>query len=89
MCVLSRIVRVMCWRVRRYAEFLTQLGTLVSLEGGDDDQPHLFLNLEKGGKDGHYTYVWNDDIMQVTLRHTVPANFYLYRCGNPHGCPPY
>lgn len=52
----------------RYAEFLTQLGTLVSLEGGDtDEQPHLFLNLEKGGKDGHYTYVWNDDIMQVHI----------------------
>lgn len=56
----------------RYAEFLTQLGTLVSLEGGDDDQPHLFLNLEKGGKDGHYTYVWNDDIMQV-LFHVATA----------------
>ncbi|KAH9628207.1 hypothetical protein HF086_006838 [Spodoptera exigua] len=43
-----------------------KLGTLVSLDGAEaDDQPHLFLNLEKGGKDGHYTYVWNDDIMQV------------------------
>lgn len=52
--------------VDRYSEFLTQLGTLVSLEGGEDDEhPNLFLNLEKGGKDGHYTYVWNDDIMQV------------------------
>ena len=62
--------------MRRYAEFLTQLGTLVSLEGGDDDQPHLFLNLEKGGKDGHYTYVWNDDIMQVTAHHATCAARY-------------
>lgn len=57
----------------RYAEFLTQLGSLVSLEGGDtDEQPHLFLNLEKGGKDGNYTYVWHDDIMQV-LFHVATA----------------
>ncbi|XP_049869315.1 tuberin isoform X2 [Pectinophora gossypiella] len=48
----------------RYADFLTQLGTLVSLDQGAD-QPDLFLNLEKGGKDGHYTYVWTDDVMQV------------------------
>ncbi|CAG5031361.1 unnamed protein product [Parnassius apollo] len=47
----------------RYSEFLRQLGTLVPLDGGDE--PNLFLNLEKGGKDGQYTYVWNDDIMQV------------------------
>lgn len=53
--------------LHRYAEFLTQLGTLVPLDGADE-QPHLFLNLEKGGKDGHYTYVWNDDIMQVTYQ---------------------
>ncbi|KPJ02526.1 Tuberin [Papilio xuthus] len=47
----------------RYAEFLRQLGTLVPLEGCDE--PTLFLNLEKGGKDGRYAYVWHDDIMQV------------------------
>ncbi|CAG4992292.1 unnamed protein product [Colias eurytheme] len=47
----------------RYSEFLRALGTLVPLEGADE--PNLFLNLEKGGKDGRYTYVWTDDIMQV------------------------
>ncbi|XP_028174584.1 tuberin-like [Ostrinia furnacalis] len=55
----------------RYAEFLSALGTLVSLAAGEE-QPHLFLNLEKGGKDGHYTYVWHDDIMQV-LFHVATA----------------
>ncbi|KAM3956957.1 LOW QUALITY PROTEIN: TSC complex subunit tuberin [Aphomia sociella] len=56
----------------RYAEFLTQLGTLVPLAGPADELPHLFLNLERGGKDGHYTYVWHDDIMQV-LFHVATA----------------
>lgn len=46
-------------------DFLRLLGTLVPLEGAEE--PNLFLNLEKGGKDGRYAYVWNDDIMQVTL----------------------
>ncbi|XP_050345799.1 tuberin isoform X3 [Nymphalis io] len=54
----------------RYMEFLRLLGTLVPLEGAEE--PNLFLNLEKGGKDGHYTYVWNDDIMQV-LFHVATA----------------
>ncbi|GBP30758.1 Tuberin [Eumeta japonica] len=49
----------------RYAEFLRELGTLVDLEAADAERPSLFLNLEKGGKDGSYTYVWMDDIMQV------------------------
>ncbi|XP_063381192.1 tuberin [Cydia fagiglandana] len=62
----------------RYAEFLGQLGTLVSLAGsgaglleGAQQQP-LFLNLEQGGKDGKYTYVWHDDVMQV-LFHVATA----------------
>ncbi|CAG9092850.1 unnamed protein product [Plutella xylostella] len=46
----------------RYGEFLSALGTLVELEG--PAAPHLFLNLEPGGRDGRYTYVWQDDIMQ-------------------------
>ncbi|XP_046959991.1 tuberin isoform X8 [Vanessa cardui] len=54
----------------RYMEFLRLLGTLVPLEGAEE--PNLFLNLEKGGKDGHYTYVWSDDIMQV-LFHVATA----------------
>lgn len=51
-------------------EFLRLLGTLVPLEGAEE--PNLFLNLEKGGKDGRYTYVWSDDIMQV-LFHVATA----------------
>lgn len=47
----------------RYAEFVRELGTLVELES--DPDPGLFLNLEKGGEDGLYTYVWSDDIMRV------------------------
>lgn len=56
---------------RRYAEFLRQLGTLVPLDGAAAP-PDLFLNLETGGKDGHYTYVWRDDVMQV-LFHVATA----------------
>lgn len=58
----------------RYSEFLSQLGTLVSLcgETAPEELPTLFLNLEKGGRDGRYTYVWNDDIMQV-LFHVATA----------------
>ncbi|CAH0719708.1 unnamed protein product, partial [Brenthis ino] len=54
----------------RYMDFLRLLGTLVPLEGAEE--PNLFLNLEKGGKDGRYAYVWNDDIMQV-LFHVATA----------------
>ncbi|CAH0398123.1 unnamed protein product [Chilo suppressalis] len=54
----------------RYSEFLSALGSLVPLDG--EEHPHLFLNLEKGGKDGAYTYVWHDDVMQV-LFHVATA----------------
>lgn len=64
-----RYIMLLCMRVR-YMEFLRQLGTLVPLEGAEE--PNLFLNLEKGGKDGRYTYVWSDDIMQV-LFHVATA----------------
>ncbi|XP_037872619.1 tuberin isoform X4 [Bombyx mori] len=67
----------------RYSEFLTQLGTLVSLEGEDEQEhPELFLNLEKGGKDGRYTYVWTDDIMQV-LFHVATA---MPTCASDPSC---
>ncbi|XP_041978118.1 tuberin isoform X2 [Aricia agestis] len=46
----------------RYCDFLRRLGSLVPL---DADEPNLFLNLERGGEDGTYTYVWTDDVMQV------------------------
>ncbi|XP_077299280.1 TSC complex subunit tuberin isoform X2 [Arctopsyche grandis] len=47
----------------RYAEFLQDLGTLISLE--DAESMGLFLDVEKGGRDGRFAYVWQDDIMQV------------------------
>ncbi|KAI8435493.1 hypothetical protein MSG28_003790 [Choristoneura fumiferana] len=61
----------------RYAEFLGQLGTLVALAGPgagllDGAASPLFLNLEQGGRDGRYTYVWHDDVMQV-LFHVATA----------------
>ncbi|XP_053607543.1 tuberin isoform X2 [Plodia interpunctella] len=54
----------------RYSEFLAGLGSLVSLL--EEPDPELFLNLERGGRDGTYTYVWRDDIMQV-LYHVATA----------------
>ncbi|VVC95474.1 unnamed protein product, partial [Leptidea sinapis] len=56
----------------RYCEFLRALGTLVPLEEAAVQESNLFLNLETGGKDGRYTYVWTDDIMQV-LFHVATA----------------
>lgn len=51
----------------RYAEFLQDLGTLISLE--DAESMGLFLDTEKGGRDGRFAYVWQDDIMQVRKYH--------------------
>lgn len=56
----------------RYCEFLAQLGSLVPLDGAAPAS--LFLNLETGGKDGAYTYVWHDDIMQVRARGSAAAD---------------
>ncbi|VVC44066.1 Rap GTPase activating protein domain,Tuberin,Armadillo-like helical,Armadillo-type [Cinara cedri] len=48
----------------RYTEFLKGLGTLIKLS--DTDSSSVFLGgLERGGNDGKFTYVWQDDIMQV------------------------
>uniref|UniRef100_W8AW74 Tuberin n=3 Tax=Ceratitis capitata TaxID=7213 RepID=W8AW74_CERCA len=49
----------------RYVEFLSHLGTLVSLK--EAEQNNLFVNLDRGGADGKFTYVWKDDIVQVTF----------------------
>ncbi|XP_054732687.1 tuberin [Anastrepha obliqua] len=49
----------------RYIEFLSNIGTLVSLK--EAEQKNLFVNLDRGGADGKFTYVWKDDIVQVTF----------------------
>lgn len=49
----------------RYTEFLKNLGTLIKLS---DAEPHdVFLGgLERDGTDGKFTYLWQDDTMQVS-----------------------
>ncbi|XP_073839436.1 TSC complex subunit tuberin [Musca autumnalis] len=49
----------------RYVEFLRGLGTLVSLK--EAAQNNLFITLDTCGADGKFTYVWKDDIVQVTF----------------------
>lgn len=49
----------------RYTEFLKCLGTLIKLS--DTDSHSVFLGgLETDGNDGKFTYIWQDDIMQVS-----------------------
>lgn len=50
----------------RYTEFLKALGTLIKLS---DAEPHdVFLGgLERDGTDGKFTYLWQDDTMQVSI----------------------
>lgn len=66
----------------RYTEFLKGLGTLIKLS--DTDSQSVFLGgLERDGTDGKFTYIWQDDIMQVSkisnyiLQHTF-FFFYIY-----------
>lgn len=50
----------------RYTEFLKGLGTLIKL--ADTDSQITFLGgLERNGTDGKFTYLWQDDIMQVSV----------------------
>lgn len=49
----------------RYTQFLRNLGTLVSLK--DAKEHNLFVNMDSTGKDGNFTYIWQDDIVQVTF----------------------
>ncbi|XP_075164593.1 TSC complex subunit tuberin isoform X2 [Haematobia irritans] len=49
----------------RYVEFLRGIGTLVSLK--EAAQNNLFITLDTCGADGKFTYVWKDDIVQVTF----------------------
>lgn len=49
----------------RYTEFLRNLGTLIALK--DAKTNNLFVNMETNGSDGKFTYIWQDDIVQVTF----------------------
>lgn len=48
----------------RYAEFLKNLGTLISLK--DAKERNFFIPLE-AGCDGQFGYVWQDEIIQVCI----------------------
>lgn len=47
----------------RYTQFLCSLGTLVSIKEAKEN--NLFIHLEGNGKDGSFTYLWQEDIIQV------------------------
>ncbi|XP_055530935.1 tuberin isoform X2 [Wyeomyia smithii] len=49
----------------RYAKFLQKLGTLVAIK--EAKEHNFFIDLECSGKDGNFTYIWQDDIVQVTF----------------------
>lgn len=49
----------------RYAKFLRKLGTLVAIKEAKEN--NFFIDLESNGKDGNFTYIWQDDIVQVTF----------------------
>lgn len=49
----------------RYMEFMQNLGTLVSLKHARE--MNIFIDMETDGRDGNFTYVWQDDIVQVTF----------------------
>lgn len=49
----------------RYAKFLRKLGTLVAIKEAKEN--NFFIDLECNGKDGNFTYIWQDDIVQVTF----------------------
>ncbi|RZF45475.1 hypothetical protein LSTR_LSTR009346 [Laodelphax striatellus] len=47
----------------RYSAFLQNLGTCIKLS---DTSDHVFLGgLDKTGEDGTFSYIWEDDVMQV------------------------
>lgn len=48
----------------RYMEFLSKLGTLISLQDADP-QTYFLGGLEQNGNDGKFAYIWQDDVMQV------------------------
>ncbi|KAG5679833.1 hypothetical protein PVAND_009371 [Polypedilum vanderplanki] len=48
----------------RYMQFLQNLGTLIAIK--DAKEKKLFVNMEPK-REGNYTYVWHDDIIQMTF----------------------
>lgn len=54
-----------CYGSVRYIEFLRSIGTLVSLK--DAKENNFFITMDVNGSDGKFTYVWKDDVMQVTF----------------------
>lgn len=48
----------------RYTQFLHNLGTLIALK--DAKEKNLFVNMEPK-REGNFTYVWHDDIIQMTF----------------------
>lgn len=48
----------------RYMNFIQNLGELVSLKNARDY--NMFVDMETDGRDGNFTYIWQDDIIQVT-----------------------
>lgn len=65
-------------------EFLKGLGTLLKL--ADTDPQCIFLGgLERDGLDGKFTYIWQDDIMQVSktryLKIFFETDFIIIFCG--------
>lgn len=49
----------------RYVEFLQNLGSLVALKHAKE--MNIFVDMETDGRDGNFTYIWQDDIIQVTF----------------------
>lgn len=48
----------------RYTQFLHNLGTLIAIK--DAKEKNLFVNMEPK-REGNFTYVWHDDIIQMTF----------------------
>ena len=48
----------------RYMQFLQNLGTLIAIK--DAKEKKLFVNME-AKREGNFTYVWHDDIIQMTF----------------------
>lgn len=49
----------------RYTQFLHNLGSLIAIK--DAKEKKLFVNMEASGREGNFTYVWHDEIIQMTF----------------------
>lgn len=59
----AEILRNRCGS-RRYTRFLNALGHLISIRAARENQ-NIFSDLVSDSADGAYTYIWQDDIVQV------------------------